>query len=185
MKKWIAIFSAVNCSLLSMQTEKGWDKCHYAVYGRAVKTMAYDQQNETITEGTVPLQHIGPLREIKFNPHTYTFTVEHTGTYVIEYFIEGFDAHDVEESDILGVAIKINSKLIGARSLVPQRVYDSACSFYTANMTLTENLNKKDKVSLVFTKVTQTPYFANKYTSDDIPPATVAYLSIHKAETNR
>jgi len=168
--------------------EKGFDSCHHAVYGRAEKKMPSGQTN-IVREGVVKLQRVGTSRKIGFSSKSSAFTIHHTGTYVIDYFLKAHAmARNGEELIVIGV--QINNSLRGIRYLdlmnstqdLQEVILDNA--YFSGNGTIFENLRKGDKIRLVVAKVeSQTPpFFANYYTGTDLPPATVAYLDIHKAE---
>jgi len=169
----------------AFQVPKGFDDCHHAVYGRAEKKIAADQI-ETISEGIVPLTHVGPLRGIQFDTNTSLFTIRHTGTYVINYFLKAHTRNPgtVNARKILAISVQVNNTEKGTLNLDPveeERFYPF--SLWTGNGLIFENLRKGDTVGLTVTKATELAGFFNFYEGEDLPPDTVAYLTIRKAET--
>jgi len=167
--------------------KKGFEDCHHGIYGRAEKKIA-PEQTEDISTGVVSLTGVGPFRGIQFDPNSSAFTIRHTGTYVIDYFLKAFTTPRVS-TEIIAIAIKVNGKLRGTRDLNPVNIpitnkIDG--SYFSANGIIYENLKKGDTVSLVVIKIEPpSVFFANYYKDDDLPPSTVAYLAIHKAERKK
>jgi len=169
-------------TLSAKEKEKSWDKCHIAVYGQAEKRLVDDKPYELINEGILTLEPIGALRGIRFESSSSTFIVEHTGTYIIDYFLNA-SAGNVSTTTILGVGVQINNQIKGPRNLYP---WYKGQSLYIGKNSIIENLKKGDRVSLVITKATTTTsYPAFGHGSSSEPEGeTFAYLTIYKIETN-
>jgi len=168
--------------------EKGYDKCHHAVYGQIVP----DIENGTIPVDseklfTVPLgKSVGPLRKITFNPQEYSFTIRHTGTYVMHYSVNVLG--EVPETPsgptflLAGVSINDNETPENA-VIIPMNETEFLAPntlMGVAQGALLANLRKGDTVSLMAAVLgTDNPYIFN---TEGIGGT---YLTIHKAETNK
>jgi len=161
--------------------EKGYDECHHAVYGYA----------ELITESgiplpasqgmTVPLTLSGPSRGILFNPETSTFTIRHTGTYVINYFLRLWSNFYAGIVGYVTTAVYINGARKGPMYLQAHVIDRNQDSFIAeGSRTIYENLRKGDEVRIVIELINELgiPAFISNYDSAS------AYLAIHKAERN-
>jgi len=167
--------------------ERGYDECHHAVYGRAEPDIECIGTPLDIPScgnpTTVPLgKHVGPFRGIKFNPTTHTFTVQHTGTYVIHYFLQMVGGKVTEAPGaFVCMAVSVNDELKGKMILSGDEVLlESECLLYSrGNGVLYENLRKGDKVKLVlyFMCGFECPHLIS------ISDSVSSYLSLHKTET--
>jgi len=137
---------------------------------------------------------LNPIHKVKFKDGI--FTIKHTGTYIIEYFLKAFT--DISISGPVTIGIRINKNLEGIRKLNP---VNSFSKFFEGNGVLIKNLNKGDKVSL---EVISLPAVSVGHLNDDSTdghlamfkngdvyyansgdlsiPDIGAYLMIHKAE---
>jgi len=186
MKKTLIILICTICvNGQAKEITKAWDQCHHAVYGRAEKTMAFNQGEEPLTLGVVPLTKTGILQKIRFDSQNHAFIIKHTGTYVIEYFLEPFYRGTDSAYQQYEMAIEINGNIRRYHLMEVRLLYLTNLT-PVLNGTYIANLRKKDRVRLVITKIPTlvgtTIGFKNFATSGDIPPTTVAYLDIRKAE---
>lgn len=164
--------------------ERGYDECHHAVYGRAKLTAGVGMQPDKVdlTEETVPLSRTGPLRGICFDPETHTFTIQHTGTYVIDYFVKAFSVSSAYKAFItIAVVINDTQKAVMTLDAIHARyTSEEVRTSFLGNGITFENLRKGDTVKLVVvgTNGLVDPFYGSLAESE------VAYLAIHKAETS-
>jgi len=161
--------------------KKGFDSCNHCVYGRAEKQLAVGQ-TQPVTVGAVKLGPVGPIRGIRFDKSSSSFIVEHTGTYVIDYFLQAYSSTVYGLDSFMSIAIRVNGSLKGVRNLVPIDLRGIGGAYYSKNSVIFERLRKGDKVSLVVTKrVPSSIEFYNPTNPHEtVPPDTVAYLVIRK-----
>ena len=139
----------------SIAVEKNYTQCSKEAYGRSELSVApldiFDVKH--VSQGIVPVVQVGPIRNMKFKNHM--FTIEHTGTYQIDYFFKALsyipEIMELGAPLTLDIAVKINDRFVGYRKC--NGFVGIGGLWFTCNGTILENLTKGDKISLWVVKI--------------------------------
>jgi len=161
-----ALFSpSVEAKEEAVFVEKGFDGCHKAVYGKAIKSAPRGDEPNEVEIGTVAMDRVPVLRRIGFDESTNEFVIKHTGIYRINYFIKAFVEREklvlkngsgrLFRERTLDVAVQVNDILRGYQRLQPfsSLGYHS----FTGHSALLIPLRKRDRVKLVVVGLPEFP----------------------------
>jgi len=172
------------------QVARGFDDCHHAVYGRAIKFAPGNIQK--IAPGTVEMDRVTISRNIRFDKSTNEFVIKHTGVYRINYFIKAFISSIVAlknglfDGETFDVAVQVNDGRLRAYQRLQPLVTPEDYNSFVGHRSLLLPLRKKDRVKLVVVGIPTSgsrPIYSDIGSSQDRPDI-AAYLMVSKAERN-
>jgi len=151
---------------------RGFDDCHHAVYGRAIKFAPGEPQD--VQSGTVAMDRVTLSRNVKFDRETNEFVIKHTGIYRINYFIKAYANPSIAglfsqgssrlaakngffDGKTLDVAIQINSGRPRAYQRLQPLVNAEEFFSFVGHRSYLTPLRKKDRVKLVVLGVPEIP----------------------------